>query len=382
MNPQATDPGSAPTGAPVPTSGSGRVHLNFLDGVRALAALYVLLFHCYTLAGGHGVAPLRKFLFLDYGHYSVGVFIVLSGFVLMLPVARSADGQLAGGVAGYLKRRARRILPPYYAALLFALILKALDTRLPPIFATKSPVTPGTVVSHLLLVHNLHPVWTIQLDSPMWSVGMEWQIYFVFALLLLPVWRRLGSLAAMITGLAVGYAPHFLAHTLDWTAPWYIGLFAFGMAAALVCFSNQPGYRKLREGHRWEIYAAVGIVFILGNLARTRGRLFWPDSAVDPILGAAVACLLIYLTRCAQEQRPSALLKLLAHPALVSLGRFSYSLYLVHILLLSRLIKLLFLKHVAPLPVFLLSVVVFAPLCIGASYLFHLVFERPFMRST
>ena len=52
-----------------------------------------------------------------HGHYAVAVFIVLSGFCLMLPVTRDPNGRLPGGFAAYLGRRARRILPPYYAAL-------------------------------------------------------------------------------------------------------------------------------------------------------------------------------------------------------------------------------------------------------------------------
>jgi len=74
----------------------GRVRLAFLDGLRGLSALYVTLFHLGAPAG----LPLGISLAWEWTHFgrsAVGVFIVLSGYSLMLPVARSADGRLRGG---------------------------------------------------------------------------------------------------------------------------------------------------------------------------------------------------------------------------------------------------------------------------------------------
>ena len=78
------------------TGGDGQ-HLGYLDGLRALAALYVVAVHALSQVDRHHdriSAPwsLITGLFL-YGHYAVDLFIVLSGFCLMLPVVRrSADG--------------------------------------------------------------------------------------------------------------------------------------------------------------------------------------------------------------------------------------------------------------------------------------------------
>ena len=117
---------------------------------------------------------------LGYGHLAVDVFIVLSGYCLMLPVAASADLKLRGGLIGYIKRRAWRIVPPYYAALCVALII-ALTNGAYHMFS------PGDVAAHLLLIHNLNPDWLYSINAPMWSIAVEWQIYFVFGASLLPV---------------------------------------------------------------------------------------------------------------------------------------------------------------------------------------------------
>src|SRR5690242_3496285 len=90
-----------------------------LDGVRGIAALFVVLHHCYLMSfdgfpNNTGPAALG---FLLYGHFAVVVFIALSGFSLAVSPARH-DWQL-GGVSRFAQRRAWRILPPYWAALVF-----------------------------------------------------------------------------------------------------------------------------------------------------------------------------------------------------------------------------------------------------------------------
>src|SRR4051812_41118914 len=65
-----------------------------------------------------------------FGHEAVAIFIVLSGYCLMLPVARRGESQLKGGFGSYLGRRAFRILPPYFAALGLSLLLIASSATL------------------------------------------------------------------------------------------------------------------------------------------------------------------------------------------------------------------------------------------------------------
>src|SRR6476469_1408524 len=92
-----------------------------LDGLRGLAALYVVVNHVFLRAfPGYPVdhAPFWAGWFI-YGRFAVVVFIVLSGFSLALSPARR--GWRLGGASGFARRRALRILPAYYAALAFSL---------------------------------------------------------------------------------------------------------------------------------------------------------------------------------------------------------------------------------------------------------------------
>jgi peptidoglycan/LPS O-acetylase OafA/YrhL len=94
-----------------------------LDGIRGLAALFVVLNHIFERAWpGYPANPAPFWAaWLIYGRGAVAMFIALSGFSLGLGPARS--GWQFKSIATYAHRRAWRILPPYWAALGFNLVM-------------------------------------------------------------------------------------------------------------------------------------------------------------------------------------------------------------------------------------------------------------------
>lgn len=378
-------PPSSSGAAPLPKN---RLHLAYLDGLRALAALYVVHSHVLYYSGlevAHH--PLENGLrYLTEGHFAVVLFIVLSGYCLMLPVARS-QGQISD-LKSYFLRRARRILPPYYAALLLSLALIAVK-----VVVDKTPwrevLSGGDVLSHLLLVHNLNDKWAYTINGPLWSVATEWQIYFFFPLFLLPLWRRFGNLAAIVGGLILGVALVGVFPKIALACPWFLALFALGMAAADFNFS--PKHQSKRPFQGWPLVTSALLALPLGFLWK---NLFpqwtWHNASgyealrsvpLDLFLGVACCALLVGLGYWRIENRASWLFRLFEWPPLVKIGIFSYSLYLIHMPLVARL------KWVAKKLQFdFLSSYVFLnitslALCIGLAYLFYLAFERPFLSS-
>ncbi|HKO51869.1 MAG TPA: acyltransferase [Polyangiaceae bacterium] len=367
------------------------LRLEYLDGLRALAALYVVLFHagdCFLDAE----RPLHGFARnvqrgLSFGHDAVAVFIVLSGYCLMLPVAR-ADGVLVRGVPDYIARRAWRILPPYFAALLGSLLLIAvspvLQTPTKTIWADSFPAFEfGPIASHLLLIHNLFPAWIHTINGPLWSVATEWQIYFFFPFFLLPIWRRWGAGASLLFAFALGSALTFIAPAAaNSAATWYLGLFGLGMCAAGIGFASRPAETWLRERVPWgwvclAMLAAVacGVTVLIKYWFR-----FMPYS--DALVGAATASTLLYLTphamRPAEQQKPL-LLRLLSSGPLVALGRFSYSLYLTHLPIVALCYFHLHRRDLSPNAEMLSLIALSLPASLLFSYAFFWVFERRFV---
>ena len=382
-----------PQNVPLP-----RLKLKFLDGMRGLAALYVLLFHQYSpreLPAGltHWLVWMR------FGHYAVAVFIVLSGYSLMIPIVRSPDGKLTGGLGGFLRRRARRILPPYYFALAATVLIAFLSRRLMGALHLSTGASDagsafgaGDLVTHLLLIHNWFRDYNFGINGTHWSVATEWQIYFLFALLLLPVWRRFGPGAAAGLGLALGVAPLLLlpaGHNLSWAGPQYLGLFAFGMAGATLSFSARAPYTSLRaQLPLGPIAALLSAGFVA--LAMFGARAVGPTGELemsqpwvaDVFLGLAMASLICWCARAAQSvthARQPLVLRFLECGWVTRLGVFSYSIYLISLPIEEKIRVALYKVTHTDFCTSVAMLLVGVPVTLGCCYLFHLACERPFL---
>jgi peptidoglycan/LPS O-acetylase OafA/YrhL len=221
------------------------------------------------------------------------------------------------------------------------------------------------------------------IDNPMWSVATEWQIYFLFPFVLLPLWRHAGLAAAVIGGFAVGLLPVLLLPSgtdFDTWCPWMLGDFAVGMAAASIAFA--PPERIVSKGMKiWGLAAAMVVAGIA--LLQIRFPQLWhamEEWQKDVLTGAAVGLLLVYLARCQLKcTRPPLLFRMLDSRLPIALGAFSYSLYLVHFPIISVLdIFVGHLSHNAKVQVLTMYVIGTA-LSLICGYAFYRVFERPFI---
>jgi len=352
-----------------------RVHLDFLDGLRALAALFVLLHHAYIqvwniFAHRYPVGPVNALMrWVIYGHFAVSVFIVLSGFCLMLPIARG-DGTLRGGATTFFRKRARRILPPYYLALGFSLLI------LLAMYGRSLTVTPWDLLSHLLLVHNLSPATIGGINGAFWSIAVEWQIYFLFPLLVL-TWRHWGAWPTLAVTTVLAYGSWFAlrGHPLSGLTPHYVALFAFGMLGSVLAFSPAPQWVVWRRRVPWSALLATLTAILIAwcthwGWEEALGPL---QALTDLLVGACAVALLV------TAARPNRIGRLLAARPLAFIGAFAYSIYLVHLPLLivcwSLLARLRLQNEVA----FALLALCCGPLIVGIAYLFHLGCERPFL---
>lgn len=358
----------------------------FLDGLRGLAAFYVLLFHVVTLKStetpSHGIRMLQAWL--GEGRLSVVFFIVLSGYSLAIPVARTGSYALSGGFRSYIARRARRILPPYYAALLLSiLVLVAYN-----VYAARSgqktvegALEPGSIVSHLFLFHNLSFDWVYRINGPLWSVATEWQIYFLFAGLLLPLCRRAGELVTLIVAWGLGVLPFVLLppeRNFFWACPWFLGSFALGLLGASIAFAPRFRNGALYERTPWGVLALVCLAVLVAVIASgATATLAYP--VVDLIVSLFAFCWINAAARVTlRGERGGPLHRLLCTPAAAALGGFSYSLYLIQHPILRLTEKL-----VDRLP-FGIDGKVLAHLFLGtpvvmcAAWLFAEFFEKPF----
>jgi peptidoglycan/LPS O-acetylase OafA/YrhL len=351
-----------------------RGRLAGLDGLRGLAALYVLLTHCWMLSypgfpTNHGPRWLGWLLF---SHLAVVFFLVLSGFSLAVGPAR--NGWRLGGLGRYARRRAWRILPPYWAALAVSLLVAWAVTPQPH---SSSP-TAGTVVVYGLLLQDLAVAPTP--NGTFWSIAVEVELYVVLPLLLV-LRRRLGGAAVLALatlpvvalGLLVpGFASTSPVDKLSGLTPQLAPLFAVGVVGAGIAAAG-PRVRRLPWPWLAALAAAPVLALIVGaGTVWTARHYFW----VDLTIGPAMTLLLVAVT----TGRPVPLVRLLDTRPVRELGTFSYSLYLVHLPVVVVVSRTLGRQVPAGLPAFAVTLAVAVPAALLLARGFAAVFEIPFQR--
>jgi peptidoglycan/LPS O-acetylase OafA/YrhL len=356
------------------TAGSRSRRLAGLDGIRGLAALYVVINHVFLRAfPGYPVdhAPFWAAWFI-YGRFAVVVFIVLSGFSLALSPAR--HGWRLDAVARFAQRRARRILPPYWAALAFSLAVAWLIVPQPHngVPDAKSVLVNGLLVQNIVGAHSP--------NAAFWSMAVEAQLYIAFPLLLLMVRRwgggvMLGAVALLIA--AVGIVGPHVAHLdvfviqspPDLAALFAVGVLTAGIVGASAALRSWPWPRLALAAAA----PVLAVIWWQGSVW-TLDHLYW----IDLSLGPAIACLLAGLA----TGRPAGLLRALDARPLRSLGSFSYSLYLTHAPIVAIVCERIVAGRVVTgVPFFLVSLALVLPLTLGFARAFAAVFELPFQQS-
>ena len=163
--------------------------IDFLDGFRGVAILFIYLFHSLGISFGLDSFP-WKGDFRDYhqpisflclspltlGFVGVSIFFAVSGFCVQLSHERSLDRSWIN----YALKRFFRIYPPYlFVVLLFFFF--------PPWGSLNdySPLRLFILGTHIFAVHNFHPLTSVAIDGPLWSIAIEIQLYLLYPLLVL-----------------------------------------------------------------------------------------------------------------------------------------------------------------------------------------------------
>lgn len=351
--------------------------LGFVEGLRGIAAFYVVLQHTCTLIDPYfgmqrpnaepawlatAMAPLW------YGHLAVAAFIVISGYCLQLSLYSRGDGRI-DDMKRFFRRRCLRILPPYYACLGLSLVVVWLVTQhqkgMP--WIQYLPVTWENTLAHVFMIHNLNPAWMYKINGVLWSISIEFQLYFLFPLLVLLLWRW-GRLALMAPATLVALALLLFYPPASKLYVWYIPLFVLGMGAAQIGFD--PRMKNRGNCRAWLTIAGFFAVLTILSISWTKNI-----AIRDSLGGIAISALLV-----AGAVRPHAkTFRFLGSGLLIWLGAFSYSLYLMH----HPILQVLYVARpeaVQSLPQKFLYLILCLPIILALCYVFFWFFERPFLK--
>lgn len=354
-----------------------------LDALRGLAALYVVVYHVMALPEPHLAVPAWAQPLIAMGGSGVVLFFVMSAFSLSLTWPRHA----ASGAAlrsFYLSRLFR--IAPLLLVLLAAMVLRD-QFRAPSRYGAQE------IAWNASMLFGLSPQWQAGIVMGSWTIGVEMLFYLVFPLLALYA-RRLSVQLAL---LAATYALALWA-ALAAPAPLAFLGNGYGLLTQMPIFvlgcALFGAWRHLREWPQARrrafglIALALGIAGLAalayGGLPTHRWASSWHLSALG--YGLVLLGLLLAGEGGGARSFAGALVGLsigvLVNRVTCFLGAISYSLYLVHPLVVSRLYGV-FARLYAALPegvAYAACLALSLALAIPAAWLTYRFVEVPGMR--
>ncbi|MDX2257680.1 MAG: acyltransferase family protein [Hyphomicrobiaceae bacterium] len=297
----------------------GTTYFPFIDGLRALAVVAVIVHHFEASL-------------IASGHLGVDIFFVISGFVITASLMAQRARSLGTFLRDFYGRRVKRLLPALFACVAVTGIALSLVVPEPRSYlATGLYALAG--VSNIALYRRATDYWgeAARLDpfTHTWSLGVEEQFYLLFPALVWWLAVRGGggpgdrerlifacgaivvvSLAAYI---AVGLVAPMATFYLPAFRFWQLGL---GALAALAV----AGGHALPSSLTGRVAQAVTLIGIVGLLLTPDGWDPWTNIGITALTALAIL----------QGVERGDRLRLLTTAPMLYIGRISYSLYLWH----------------------------------------------------
>lgn len=343
-----------------------QANLNWIQALRGIAALMVLFFHMLPHWDLHPLLAWTR-VATRWGFAGVDIFFALSGFVVYRSARRTIP---AHGVWSFAKKRLMRIYLGYWPVLLLIALLTVF------VYQSELPPLRKMLFSTLLLYPNIWDNWL----APAWSLTMEIYFYLWIGLIaLLPQRHQIKTIGVVMLLLAA------------WGIAWLL-------ADPVRVFN---GGQPLRY-----VFTGLGIEFLAGALLAHayagRARMFHFTRITMPLClllmaaGLALGTTSPYFDRVEVLRAASfgvmgvsALVLALTleqthrHPPgwLVAVGNASYSLYLLHTVLLDAGGRLRVAWGVASPPALLAFLLALPVVIVLASLLWFRGVEKPLLRA-
>ncbi|WP_428369319.1 acyltransferase family protein [Mycolicibacterium sp.] len=316
--------------------GGTRGFLPAVEGMRACAAIGVVITHV-AFQTGHSAGFTGRL----WGRFdlAVAVFFALSGFLLWRGHAAAARGLRSRPATGhYLRSRIVRILPGYLVAVVVILTLLP-DAR-----------ADATVwLANLTLTQIYVPLTLTAGLTQMWSLSVEVSFYLALPLLALlarrlPVGARIPALlsvaAASLLWVYIPFDPDSGHNLWNWP-PAFFSWFAAGMVLAELTVMPVGWVHRLARHRVLMAGIAVAAFTIAASPLAGREGLH-PGTVAQVTLKTAMGALLAWaLLAPLVLDRPDTAHRFLGSTVMVTLGRWSYGLFVWHLAALAMVFPMI-----------------------------------------
>jgi peptidoglycan/LPS O-acetylase OafA/YrhL len=306
--------------------GDDRAYFPYIDGLRALSIVAVILFHLDP-----GLAP--------GGFSGVDVFFVVSGFVVSSTLYPQKSSGFLALAALFYSRRFRRIAP---AALLMLLTTSlAVVLFIPEAFLSnnirRTAIAAFFGLSNFSLASGpdyFAPQAEFNPFTHTWSLAVEEQFYLIFPILIFLLtsggkmmrgWA-IGLLILCVLSFTYGFVEPSISLRLGFYSP-LSRIWEIGAGVLIFAFMNQVGLLGVRAKPPPELQISTyaGVVLIASALAVGSAQTYPVPGAAFPVAGA-----LLVIAGLHGRMPLSPVGKALSNRHVGLIGQISYSLYLWH----------------------------------------------------
>lgn len=349
------------------------INLKALEGIRGLAALYVLIHHSRTALtqsynSGLKLYPEQYewydklmvyfFSLFKFGHEAVIVFFVLSGFVIHLKQTKPSYSYPNFNWKNYFKKRLIRIYPPFLASMILCVLRDYVLTLIDSVeFAgIFDKYTINSLINNLLLIPGTEP-WGY--NYPSWSLKHEWVFYILYPFVLYLNHNNFKITILIILGLYISY---LLGYSIPFIGEVAYTFVVWNFGVLIAHYYNKQDFKYFKY---FPLFIIITVIYV------PTYALFNSYAIKDILFGLIMAGFLSFLLITKNKLVLNSLNKL------TWLGAFSYSIYILHYPLLNLYQSLFYyINHTNKLPYHLWHVVIFTLISLPLIYLIYYFTER------
>jgi peptidoglycan/LPS O-acetylase OafA/YrhL len=285
-------------------------YLPELDGLRGLAILWVVLYHCHPRLAGTWIYHASL-----WGWAGVILFFILSGFLITSILLVTRDKQHY--FHNFHARRALRIWPVYL--LLLAVVYLKADWFVGT--SVGAAISTAPWLAYIFCVQNLFHVALPAAIQPTWALAIEEQYYFVWAPLVRWL-RRPWMLASVMAGILV-LCPALRLRHHAWLTPTHTLIHLDGIALGSLMALAMHVLSVSRRAWLW-----IGLGSMVAGIAAA-GTIAGGTAFLDSALSVGFGGLILALITSTGSRNP--VNAVLRSGPFSFYGRVSYGLYMSHI---------------------------------------------------